>query len=499
MMSTPSPSPSPTPPPPPGTVERAAARGGVWTVAAEASHRLSAMVTLVTLAGLLTTRQFGLASVAFLTIVIVNSLTYAGFGPAVQALGANERRDRTAVTLGVLCGIGGAAVIWLLADVVAAAVRAPEAAPLIRLIALSLPLTQYGEVTNALLERDLRFRGPCLAQVVASVCSCAAGIGWALAGGGAEALVLQAMVQQVVRALLVGVQRPSTLRPGFDRRGARELWGVGRQVMGSGIFGTAFTNLDNSVVARVTGPVGLGGYAFAYSLTNVPYFLIGIGSVRVLLPFYRRLLAEGRRLDAAFRSAFAAVVWAAALPGGFLAVAGPAALGVVFGDKWSAFDSTLVALAGYGWLRTVAATAEPALVASGRAATQRRVLQYQLALMLVLVVPGAVLGGTLGAALAVTVALGAGTVVLLSAASEVSGVRRGSLARSAAEAAVAGTLAGLPALAVLHALPSVSGLAAALLVCCAAWALLLLLREPTLVRALLGHLLPGRAAVPGAP
>jgi O-antigen/teichoic acid export membrane protein len=241
------------------------------------------------------------------------------------------------------------------------------------------------------------------------------------------------MVQQIVRGLIVAALRPQVLRLGLDRRSAGELWHVGRQVMASGIANTAYANLDKSVVARIAGPVALGGYSLAVAITSVPFFLIGVGSVRVLLPTYRRLLDEGRRLADALSTAFAVVAWAAALPLGFVAVAGPAAVGVALGDKWSAFDATLRVLALYGWIRTVAATAEPVLIASGHARDQRRVLQCQLVLMLVLVVPRLSLPAPSEPAVAVTTALALGTCLLFRLALRVAGVPARKLWRTASK------------------------------------------------------------------
>jgi O-antigen/teichoic acid export membrane protein len=117
--------------------------------------------------------------VAFLPSWSVNALTYAGLAPAVVALGADRHRDRTAVGLSLLGGTCGAVIMWGECRRGGHALKAPDAAPLIRLVGLSLPLTQFGEVASALMERDLHFRGPALAQIIASVASCTAGIGYA--------------------------------------------------------------------------------------------------------------------------------------------------------------------------------------------------------------------------------------------------------------------------------------------------------------------------------
>src|SRR4051794_24485388 len=141
-----------------GDVElgRAAARGGVWSVAGEVSSRAAQSIVFFVLAGFLTPAEFGTAAVAFVCVQIANSLTYAGLGQAVQVLGEDTRRDRTAVGMGLTFGLTGAALLAVLAGPVCDLLSVPEAANLVRLVGLALPLAQTSEVLAALLARDLR-------------------------------------------------------------------------------------------------------------------------------------------------------------------------------------------------------------------------------------------------------------------------------------------------------------------------------------------------------
>src|SRR3954447_1451921 len=125
---------------------RAAARGGVWTVTGEATSRVAAAVVFFTLAGVLTPAEFGLAAIAFFCVQIANSLTYAGLGQAVQVLGPDEERDRSAVGMGLVFGFAGAAVLALLAGPLCDALDAPGAVTLVRVVGLALPLAQSAEV-----------------------------------------------------------------------------------------------------------------------------------------------------------------------------------------------------------------------------------------------------------------------------------------------------------------------------------------------------------------
>jgi PST family polysaccharide transporter len=461
---------------------RAAARGGVWQVAGEVSSRAAQSVVFFVLAGFLTPAQFGAAAVAFVCVQVASSLTYAGLGAAVQVLGADERRDRTAVGMGLTMGFVGAGVLALLAGPLCDLLGVPEATGLVRLVGLALPLAQTSEVLSALLARDLRFRTTGTAVVVASVLSAAAGLGLAIAGAGAAALVAQGVIQPGLRLVLLIAARPAAFRPVLHRTQVAELWSVGRELLLSTVFETAAGNIDNVVVSAVAGGAALGAYGFAYNLTALPMFVVGLAVSRVALPVYARLRDRPQAIGPAFVSAVETTAWLTALPLGFLAVAGPEALGVVFGDKWQPIYDALRLLALHGFLRAVETASTAVLVAVGQAATTRRVQQWQFAVAAVLLVPLVHLEGPLGAALAITTAVTLGTTYSVWQSTRRTGASRRVLVLRMAEAAVGGLAGGAVALALLDGIGGAVGLAAALLAATGTWAAVFLLIRPASVK-----------------
>jgi lipopolysaccharide exporter len=472
----------------PGVVTgRSTARGGLWTVLAETSQRLAQTLCFFLLAAVLSPKQFGLAAVAFLMVQIVNSLTYAGLGPAVQALGPDAARDRTVVGMALCCGCLGAAVMALSAGPVCAALGAPDARHLVQLVGLSLPLTQLAEVTGALLDRDLRFSETALAQVLGSASSTVVGVTAALAGAGATALILQTVVLQGVRAGILLLRRPDTLRMALHRRQAEELWGVGRDLLTTSVLVTAYGNLDNATVGAVSGPTLLGGYAFVYNLTNLPYFLIGLAANRVVLPTYKRLQLAGQPLGTAYETAVRAAASISALPLGFLAVAGPDAVDALFGAKWHDVYATLRLLCVFAWVRTVAATSAPVLIALGRTPTQRRVQQLQLLAMLVLVVPATMLAGPLGTAAAVTIPMVVGAGLLVKLSARLTEAKLSAVAGRVGEGLLLGLLSGVAGWLGFQAAAGPLGLLSGLVGATTVWAVVVVVVLPAELRRLLRH------------
>jgi O-antigen/teichoic acid export membrane protein len=471
---------------------RAAARGGMWGVAGEVSSRAAASIVFFVLAGFLTPAQFGAAAVAFVCAQVANALTYAGLGAAVQLLGPDDRRDRTAVGLALAAGLFGAGVLALLAGPLCDLLGAPGATNLVRLVGLALPMLQTSEVLAALLARDLEFRAAGIAIVTASVLSAAAGLGLAAAGAGAASLVAQAMILPGVRLLMLIGARPATFRPVLHPEQIAELWHVGRDLLLSTVFETAASNIDNIVVSALAGPAALGAYGFAFNLTTLPMFVVGLAASRVAIPVYAKLRTRPALIAPAFLQTIEITTWLTALPLGFIAIAGPEALQTIFGHKWDAVSEALRVLALHGWLRGTETASTAVLVALGHAATTRRVQQFQFVLATALLFPLVDWKGPLGAALAIVIAVTAGTSYSLASSTGRTDAARLTLLRRMLEAAFGGFAGGMGGLFVLVEVGGLPGLLLGLLAAVSTWTIAFGVFRPATVSRGVRLLLPAR-------
>lgn len=463
-------------------LSRTATRGGFWGLGAELSSRLSQGACFFFLASVLSPGQFGSAAIAFVAAQVATALTYAGLGTAVQVLGPDLRRDRTAVGLALVSGAFAALVLTASAAPICDLMNAPDATNLVRLVALVVPLLQLCEVLANLLDRELRFRTTSGATIIGSVLSAVVGLSLAATGAGAIALIAQGVVQQAGRLLVLIAARPGNLRPALHRAEARQIWGTGRELLVSTVFGTASSNVDNVTVSAIAGPAALGGYGFVFNLTGLPYFLVGLAVSRVSLPIYGALRAQAKPLRGAFMTALEVTAWLGALPLGFLAVAGPEALVTIFGHKWDPVGNALRLLALASWLRTVETTSATVLIASGEASTVRRVQQWQLAVVLVLLVPLVYADGATGAGLAVLVALVIGTAYsLLRALRHTTAQVRPAVLRLL-EGLLGGAAAGTAGFVALRAGHGALSLPLSLLAAVLSWALVFALVRPQTVR-----------------
>jgi O-antigen/teichoic acid export membrane protein len=341
-----------------------AARGSLWLGAVNLVSKSSQMVVTLVLAALLTEGELGLVALA---VALVN------LGQVVQSIGVYDVISRTALdarrmagtvlTMSVGAGAVLGVVLFLAASPITVLLGAPDAAPLVRLAALSLPFSAAGGVQMGLMHRDLDFRRRMAPDAGSAVLGAVVTVVLALQGAGAFALVLgmlcTAVTQPVLGALVGGGVRPS-----WDAAAAAEALRWIAVVGPAAVVAALVINVDYLAIGHVLGPAAVGVYSLAYRIAWVPYIMVAVVLGAVAFPLCARLVRDGRReeLPAVMgRFTRAALVVTGGL---YLAVAVLGDRVVVLGARWASAATPLMLLCGFGlgfgvlqiWYQAVKAT-----------------------------------------------------------------------------------------------------------------------------------------------
>lgn len=320
-----------------GGLTRSAAKGMGWTWASVAGTMAMQLVYTAVMARNIDPRAFGLVASALVGLRFVTYLSNFSLGSAVvQRQVLDDEDTSTALILSVVIGIVVAALAALVSPVLAAVVRAPESAVVMRWFSLGLLLSAVATIPEALLRRSLRFRAITITQVVSfAVAYLVVGINLALRGWGVWSLVTASLLQSAI--LVCGyfaVARPRLPRA-FSRASARSLLGFGGTVTLTSFLEFLTSGLDVIAVGRWVGAAGLGQYTRGSYLVQLPVEQTSNAMTRVLMPALSRVQSERERFVQAFLHGCGIIGVMVVVPVALAACAAPALVSLVLGPGWA--------------------------------------------------------------------------------------------------------------------------------------------------------------------
>jgi PST family polysaccharide transporter len=250
-------------------------------IAARTAAEVAVFAGSVALARLIAPAEFGYAAPALIVPLLGASLAFQGFGTIlVKAEVPSHAHVRTATCLSLLAGLFLTVALWVTAPFWADPLFGERTTELLRLAAPSFLLASIGVVPRAFLQRELAFRKMSTYEVTGVVLGVVVSIAGAIAGWEANALIIGAVVQVGVEAVLLFIAaRPPS--PRFVAGPAREIFSFGLPASLSGLANTAQRNIDYVMLATVASPATVGYYWRA--------FKIGVGYQKKLSSIMLRL------------------------------------------------------------------------------------------------------------------------------------------------------------------------------------------------------------------
>lgn len=222
----------------------------------------TAVVTLliqIVLARLLSPDEFGMLAIMLVFVNVGNVIVQSGLNTAIiQAPDATERDYSTVFWMSLSVSLVLYAAVFLAAPSIAAFYGMPSAVAPLRVLVLVLVINAYNAIQEAIVARNLEFQKTFRATICAGVVSGAAGVSVALLGGGIWALVLQQIVQQGCKCLVLALQVPWKPRLVFERDRAVTLFRFGWKLLVSGLLEQGYQSLSDLMIGKVFSSSDLG-------------------------------------------------------------------------------------------------------------------------------------------------------------------------------------------------------------------------------------------------
>lgn len=424
-------------------------RGMAWAYGSYVGGRLLVLVATGILARLLTPEDFGLVALAITFMALLDGVADFGLGNALVIQKDEELYERAESVFAGSVAVGAllCALIAALSPLAADFFDEPGLGPIAAVLGLNVFLRTLGSTHYALAQRSLDFRARTTAEFADVLVRGATGIGLALAGFGAWALVGGYLIGTVTLVISIWLLVP--WRPRFKPRLShlREMAGYGSATSGLGVVASLISNIDYVFVGRVLGATALGFYSLAFRLPELLVLNLSMVAGAVLFPAFSAVDRE--ELSRAFLIALRFTLMVSLpITVGLVILAEPFVL-TAFGGQWTASIVPMQILAVYAFAVTVGVPAGTVYKATGRAGVLLGLAVLRLALVATFLAIFIDRGFTAVAVVQAGVACAA-ELVALGMASRLLGARPREIA-AAAMPALAGGLAVAPPLLAIEA------------------------------------------------
>ena len=388
-------------------IDKKIAKGAAWMVSFKMIDRGVGLLSTVILARLLVPEDFGLVAMATILIAALQLLIAFSFDVhLIQNPNAGREQFDTAWTLNllfsVLCGVG----LALLAGVTSRFYGEPRLELVIYLLALSFATLGFSNIGPVIFRREMRFDREFKFLLGKRMASFLVTIPLAFLLRNYWALVIGQVTGSLVSVALS--YYVSDYRPRFSLRAKVELFNSSKWLMMNNFLQFLNGRAAELIIGRLGGAGILGVYTVAAEISTLPTTELVAPINRAAFPGYARV---AKNIDA-LRNSFMNVVSMIALialPAGIgIASVADLVVPVALGWKWMAAVPLIQILAIFGVIQALQTNISYVYLATGRIAYVTLIGAIQVVILGVLLIPGVLRWGAIGAAWAFL-----GTVVLM--------------------------------------------------------------------------------------
>ena len=326
-------------------------RGLAWKGASQIVLQSSRLGLAITLAHLLTPRDYGLAGMVLVFATFVIPFADLGLGAAlVQRKTITETDLCTVFWTSVGAGIFFTAVGTAASGLVAHFYHQPEVRPLFAALSVTFLITSLSATHRSLLMREMNFRSLELRLLIATGIGVPLAITTAILGYGAWAFIVLELAIATSSTIFLWISLPWRPSRTFSVPSLRKLGVFGGNLLGARFFLDLNQIADKLLIGRFLGTVPLGAYTLAYSVVLSPFSRIVGPLQEVFFPAFSRIQEDEQRVASAWlrvNRLVAGIAMPATL--GLVAVA-PDFVHVVLGQRWEATVGVIEILAWVGLL-----------------------------------------------------------------------------------------------------------------------------------------------------
>lgn len=325
------------------------------------------LAATVIIARLLTPTETGVFAVAAVFAALAS--TFRDFGVAeymIQERELTKEKIRAALTANIATSWAMGAVLFALADHVAAFYQTPGVADVMHILAINFMVVPFGAVTMAFFRRQLDYRPIFFASLAGNVTNLLVAVSCTVLGMGYMSLAWASLASAVMTVLTSVALRPADFPRWPGLKGIRKVIHFGKHATGSYILGQAGKSAPDLVIGKALDMASVGFFSRAAGLIEIFHRLVVRAVYPICLPYFaKNNREEGSMVSGYLRavSYLTAIAWPFFL---FLGIGAYAAVRLVYGPQWITSVHLAQILCGAGMVEMSFILAKEAIVSVGR-------------------------------------------------------------------------------------------------------------------------------------
>lgn len=272
------------------TIKNQASHSVFWSAVERFSTQGVQFILGMIIARLLLPSDYGIIAMLSIFMAIAQTFIDGGFINAlIQKKRCSQQDYSTVFFFNIFMSIGLYGILYICAPWIANFYNEKLLTQVMRVIGLTLVINSLGIVQQAKLTIELNFKQQALASFIAVLISGIIGIILAYRGLGVWTLVIQALVNNLLRVIILWIY--SRWRPlcCFSKDSFTTMFSFGSRLLLSSLLHTIYTNLYSLVIGKKFAPVELGLYNRATTIAQFPSNNLASVIVRAVYPIQCRM------------------------------------------------------------------------------------------------------------------------------------------------------------------------------------------------------------------
>lgn len=271
-----------------------------WKLFEQGGASVITLAVQVVMARLLAPAEFGMLAIMLVFVNVGNVIVQSGLNTAlIQAPDATDQDCSTVFWMSLVTSLVLYGVIFAAAPSISDFYGMPALVAPLRVLVLILIINAYNAIQEAIVARHFEFNKTFRSTVVAGLVSGTVGIACAILGGGIWALVVQQLLYQLCKCVVLALQVPWKPQLIFEPHRARVLFGFAWKLLISGIISQVDQSVSDLIIGKQFTGSELGlvsqGKKYPYALGSLldgaiqPVMLSAVSRVQESIADVKRL------------------------------------------------------------------------------------------------------------------------------------------------------------------------------------------------------------------